>query len=138
MTYASADDLRRPALGLPARALEGVSPADLADGLEAASRLADSYLAGRYALPLTAWGADLRWAVAAVAAYNLLAGRGFNPQPGTADEQVRMRFEDALRWLRDAAAGRVTPTGVADSGPPGEADGDAGEPVVASDPPRGW
>jgi phage gp36-like protein len=53
MTYATRDDLFR--LGLPEGALRGVSPSTIEEALEAASRLADSYLRARYALPLSSW-----------------------------------------------------------------------------------
>jgi phage gp36-like protein len=113
MTYATQDDLFR--LGLPEGALRGVSPSAIEDALEAASRLADSYLRARYALPLTAWDEALTRAVAAIAAYDLMAVRGYDPARG-ADEVLRLRYEDAIRWLERVAAGEVTPE-VEDSTP---------------------
>jgi phage gp36-like protein len=113
MTYATQDDLFR--LGLPERAFRGVSPSTIENALEAASRLADSYLRARYVLPLTAWDEALTRAVAAIAAYDLMAVRGYDPARG-ADEVLRLRYEDAIRWLERVAAGAVSPE-VRDSTP---------------------
>ena len=113
MTYATRDDLFR--LGLPEGALRGVSLSAIEDALKAASRLADSYLRARYVLPLTAWDEALTRAVAAIAAYDLMAVRGYDPARG-ADEVLRLRYEDAIRWLERVAAGAVSPD-VEDSTP---------------------
>jgi phage gp36-like protein len=111
MTYATPSDLYRLALRAPA--LNGISSADQNQALEAASRVADSYLQARYQLPLAAWDYDLRRAVAIIAAYDLLSGRGFAPEGS--DEHVRLRYEDAIRWLRDVSLGVVTPVGIVDA-----------------------
>lgn len=115
--YATTEDLQNPALGLPARALQGVNTLDLEAALIASSDLIDSYLSNRYTLPIRVWAQDTRWACAVIAAYTLLAGRGMNPQSGSADEQVRLRYEDAIRWLKDCARGLASPTGIEDSTP---------------------
>ncbi|WP_003047195.1 DUF1320 domain-containing protein [Thermus aquaticus] len=113
MTYATQSDLFR--LGLPEGALRGVSPSTIEDALEAASRLADSYLRARYDLPLASWGRGLTRAVALIAAYDLMSRRGYDPtRPG--QENLRMRYEDAIRWLEGVAAGKVDP-GVEDATP---------------------
>jgi phage gp36-like protein len=106
MSYATQDALYR--LGLPEKALRGVPQPTINNALEAASRLADSYLRARYTLPLTAWDEALTWAVAAIAAYDLMAVRGYDPARG-ADEVLRLRYEDAIRWLERVAAGVVSP-----------------------------
>lgn len=116
MPYASPADLE--ALGLPARALQGVPQGDIALALEAASALADSYLRARYRLPLQSWGRELARAVVAIAAYDLMSRRGFNPERPE-DENLRLRYEDAIRWLEAVAAGRIDP-GVVQAPPPGE------------------
>lgn len=129
MAYATRADLTR--LSLPAAALAGVPEADQDAALEAASDLADSYLAARYTLPLVSWQDDLRRAVCAIAAYDLMVRRGFSPQG--ADEQLRLRYEDALRWLDLVARGLVSPA-IEDSAP-----GDDGAgPVGYTRPKRGW
>lgn len=105
--YATISDLER--LGLTARALEGVNPADIDGALLAASSEADGYLASRYGshLPLTTWPDSLRMAVARMAAFQIMSAIGFNPEDGS-HIALRMSYEDARRWLRDVSAGRVT------------------------------
>ncbi len=108
MAYADRTDLTR--LGIAAAALTGVATAAQDAALEAASDVADGYMRGRYALPLTAWGDDLRRAVCAVAAWDLLTVRGFDPNRG-GDIAVQERHNSALAWLKDVAAGRVVVSG---------------------------
>lgn len=113
MPYASMADLR--ALGLPEAVLASIPEAEQEAALEAASALADSYLRARYDLPLAAWGRGLTRAVALIAAYDLMSRRGYDPtRPG--QENLRMRYEDAIRWLEGVAAGKVDP-GVVDATP---------------------
>jgi len=111
--YATTDDLA--SLGLRLNAQAGVSPIAINTALEAASRLADSYLQARYKLPLSAWGGDLRRCVAILAAYDIMATRGFAPD--ATDEHLRLRAEDATRWLENVARGLTTPVGVTDASP---------------------
>lgn len=137
--YATNEDLQNPALGLPAKALQGVSSIDLEDGLISASDMIDSYLSNRFTLPIIVWGRDTRGACAAIAAYNMLAGRGFNPQAGSADEQVRLRYEDAIRWLKDCARGLATPAGIQDSTPAIDAGlVETESPLFVTTSKRGW
>ncbi|UZX16554.1 DUF1320 domain-containing protein [Thermus sp. PS18] len=113
MPYASRTDLH--ALGLPEAVLASIPEAEQEAALEAASALADSYLRTRYDLPLASWGRGLTRAVALIAAYDLMSRRGYDPtRPG--QENLRMRYEDAIRWLEGVAAGRVDP-GVVDASP---------------------
>lgn len=46
----------------------------------------------------------------------MLRVRGYDPQANN-DEAVRLGFEDAMRWLRDVAAAKVTPVDIVDSTP---------------------
>lgn len=112
--YASTTDLAR--LGLPSAALTGVSTATQEAALDAASALADGYIGSRKALPLSAWGDDLRGVVARLAAYDLMVTRGYDPQAGR-DDQLRLRNEDSLRWLRDFADGRIDSPAMVDATP---------------------
>ena len=111
--YATINDLT--SLGLRSNALAGIPQASLDAALDAASRLADSYLQARYQLPLSAWGEDLRRCVAVLAAYDVMAVRGFAPEG--VDEHLRLRAEDAIRWLEGVARGLVTPVGIVDATP---------------------
>lgn len=128
MAYATRDDLAR--LGLPQAVISAIPLTDQDAALEAASDLADSYLRARYTLPLLSWQDDLRRAVCHIAAYDLLVRRGFNPTG--ADEQVRLRYEDAIRWLERVAQGLLSPD-IVDS----SVDDLAG-PVGYTRPRRGW
>lgn len=129
--YATLDDLT--ALGLPAAALSGVDASTRTAALVAASATADSYLGKRFALPLSSWGADLTRAVVAIAAWDLLTRRGFNPASG-ADAAIGTRNIDAINWLRDVARGLVEPVNLLDSTPPTP----EGMPLVESDARQAW
>lgn len=137
--YATEEDLKNPAQGLPAKALERINTPDLEQAVIAASDLIDSYLTNRFEMPILKWQNDLSGSCAAIAAYNLLAGRGFNPQAGSADEQVRLRYEDAIRWLKDCARGLATPAGIVDSTPAVDAGlVETESPLFNTTQKRGW
>src|SRR4051794_15034224 len=123
------------ALGINPSAIKGVGSPDLLAALDAASQEADGYLGAQYTLPLLAWGKDLRKYVSQLAAYDILATRGRNPQG--LDEDVRMRRDDAIRWLKDVRAGVITPAGIVDSTPNQVAGTPGFEPVVVSSTSRG-
>lgn len=131
--YATTTDLSR--FGVASAALTGLSTATQEASLDAASSIADGYLGCRFGLPLSAWGDDLRRAVAMLAAYDLLSGRGLDPRNGT-DAHIRLRYEDALAWLRDVGRGHVDMQGVVDA-TPDEDDFGSGA-GVASQTRRGW
>lgn len=103
--YATSAELA--ALGIPAAALSGFS-GDPDDFLVAATARIDSYLRGRYQLPLTSpYPQEVVEATAILAAYSLLSVRGFDPE-NSADVNVRMRHEDVTKWLREIARGRAS------------------------------
>jgi phage gp36-like protein len=101
------------ALGLNAGAFAGISTDAQDAALLSASKTADSYLLKRFQLPLEEWGDDLRSAVSVIAAYRILATRGFSEE-GEA-EQLRLRYEDELKWLSKVSSGAITPIDVSDS-----------------------
>ena len=133
-SYCTTDDLA--VFGVNANATTGIDSGDVQTAIDGASDLIDGYLRAKFTLPLVAWGKDLRRACAIIAAYDLMSGRGYNPgDPG--DDQLRLRYEDVLRWLRDVASGLVSPDVT------GSASGDvAGVPSfrarVVSSSQRGW
>lgn len=131
--YATTTDLTR--LGLPSAALSGVATETQEDALDAASSLADGYLSSRFGLPLSAWGDDLRGCVCKLAAYDLMVTRGYSPQTGP-DENLRLRHEDAMRWLRDVASGIVAIQGVTDATPTDTTD-NSGSRMITNTP-RRW
>lgn len=71
-----------------------------------ASGQADSYLGGRYIVPVSPAPDVLQKAVANMAAWLLCADRNM-PQ-----EARRQAYEDAVGWLKDVAAGRANLPGV--------------------------
>lgn len=133
--YAERADLAE--VGLSSALTADVSTALLDATLDKRSKFADGYLAasGRYTLPLTAWGDDLRLAVCQLAAWDVLtAVVGFNPEDAS-NSNWRDRRDEALAWLRDVAAGKVIPADVVDSSPDVV---EAGGVTAASLPLRGW
>lgn len=132
MAYATSSDLAR--LGVGSGATAGIAAGDITAALDAASSLADSYLGAQYTLPLVSWGDDLRRAVCMIAAYDVIAGnRGFNPENGD-DTNLRLRYQDALDWLKRLADGSVVPGGVVDS----TADESDGGGAIVTMARRGW
>lgn len=99
--------------GIRAEALTAFTADDKNSALEAASRTIDSYMRG-FTLPFTAVGTDVARATHIIAAYDLLSGRGFNPEG--IDKNLRDRYDDILVWLGKVADGKVIPT-VTDSTP---------------------
>ena len=134
MAYATRTDLYR--LGIRSEALAGVATADQDAALEAASDLADSYMRSRYTLPLTGYGDDLKGAVCKLAAYELLATRGYDPNAG-GDESLQKRHDAAMKWLSDVSAGRAHVSG-GNTTPTATRHARASSPRVDSDRTRGW
>jgi phage gp36-like protein len=134
--YAQIADARQ--LGLGARALKDEDAAAFNANLDAASAEADSYLGNQYTLPITVFGSDIKAAVCKIAVYEFLSVRGLNPEPGSADGNVRDRAKDARAWLQMVGAGKATPTGIVDS-TIGQVAGSPGfETTVESSSQRGW
>lgn len=141
MAYATPAELQSPAFGIPAGGFAGLAPTPeeideiLGQALDGASGLIDGYLSQRFMLPLIAWGSDFKRACCAIAVYDVMTGQGYNP---TGDaEQIRKRYEDAIRWLERIAAGQVTPV-VTDSSAPPTSPSLWGGVKVQSQRPRGW
>lgn len=134
MAYATRTDLYR--LGLREAAFTGVATADQDAALEAASDTADSYMRSRYTLPLTGYGDDLKSAVCRIAAYELLATRGYNPGAG-GDESLESRHDKAVTWLKDVSAGRAHVSGGSTT-PTATRHARASSPRTGSDDRRGW
>lgn len=130
--YATTTDLAR--FGAPAAALAAFDGTAQTAALVAASSVADGYLAQRFALPLTAWGDDLRKHVCWIAAYDLISGRGFREDALGADT-LDARYDRALSWLKSVSSGSVEPQGVTDATPGVR---ETAGVVVASRPRRGW
>lgn len=131
-SYAVPADLST--FGVNAAALSGFTNQQQQDALDAASSVADGYLRSRFQLPLTGTVTpDLKRAVCAIAAFDLLTTGGFNPESGS-DQVILIRQKAAMQWLRDVADGRVTPA-LSDSSSSTPA---PRAPMVISQPSRGW
>ena len=125
MAYATRAELY--VLGLPAAALTGVATADQDLALNAASSFCDSYLRGKYGLPIVAPSYALKLCVCQIAAYRLMIARGFAPE--SPDDVLKTGHEDALAWLKDCAKGIASPVDYnADSTP----SVDEGAPLMTS------
>lgn len=105
MAYATAQDMReligeRAFLEAADRDQDGSADLDaVASALEKASSVADSYIA-RW-LPLQVAPPEaLKDAVIRIAHYQLTGETG--------NEETRRRYDDAIGWLRDVAAGRAS------------------------------
>jgi phage gp36-like protein len=134
MGYAIVSDFYR--YGLPENALGAkVTPALIQAALDVRSAWADSKMAARYKLPLgTPYDLTIVMNICVLAAYDLMSFRGFNPENGGADANIRLRAEDAIRWFNDVERQAAHPN-VIEATSPSPA---IASPLVLSDPPRGW
>ena len=130
-TYATPTDLSD--LGLPAGAIAAIPAGSVTAALDAASALADDYLAKQFTLPLTSYGKSLTRAVVFIASFDLLCRQGFNPENGS-DNAVKLRYDQAIKWLEMVAAGDIEPVGVVDGTPSASDD----TPLMESEPALGW
>lgn len=108
-----------------------------------ASEEADSYMRGRYQLPLLAWGSDVTRYTSWIACYLLAQLIGFAPQAGS-DKLIVERYYQAVGWpdrsgtgwfpgiQRQAIHPDVTPALASPGNPVYDL------PQVRSGAPRGW
>jgi phage gp36-like protein len=87
-------------------ALTGFTDGQKTTALDQAAAVVDSYIGNVTTLPLTSYGEDIRGAEAKIADYEMLSRRGYNPDGGS-DGNIRLRYEDALRWLESIARGNA-------------------------------
>lgn len=114
MAYAEISDLAL--VGIRAEALAPISSTAKQASLDAAAEQMDSYFRARYELPdetpgwqrFEFWGQDVVRCNAILAVWDLMTVRGYNPASG-ADEILRMRYEDAIKWLEGVSAQKVHP-----------------------------
>ena len=111
--YATTTDLAD--FGLPTDALAGVSSAVQNKHLQFASGKIDSYLRGRYKLPLSTTPDEIKAACLAIAAYTVLKRRGFNPD--AYDNNFRDEYLTTIDWLDKLSDGRVNLDIAADATP---------------------
>jgi phage gp36-like protein len=106
-------------LQIPTAALAGVTAMgiDPEDHLIQASGKVDTYLRGRYRLPLSApYPDEIKMVTLQLAAYTIICARGFDANE-PADVTFRMQYDDAIMWLREIAAGKVSLDVAADATP---------------------
>lgn len=89
---------------LPAAVLSLTTNAQQLQACDDASEEADSYLRGRYALPLLAWGSDVTRYTSWIACYLLAQLIGFAPQAGS-DKLIVERYYQAVGWPDRAGTG---------------------------------
>ena len=128
----------------PASLLSLATGAQLLQACNDATEEADSYMRGRFQMPLLSWGTDVTRFTGYIAVYLLAMGPiGMAPQAGS-DSNITTNYSRAVGWpdrpgtgwfpgvQRQAIQPDVTPTI-----PVGQ-DSTHDAPQVISDPPRGW
>ena len=118
MSYATLDDLRKrygeaDLLDLAQQSDGSWDTVKIYEALDDAAQTIDSYLAGRYTLPLTSVPAVLSRHCCYLARYYLEKNR--------ATEQARQDYEDSLRFLEKVASGAIS-LGLSDNGETVESD----------------
>lgn len=131
LVYADPVDLG--AIAVAASALSDVPMSDKVRALIVATDEIDGRFNGRYALPLVAWGEDLRRWVAILAATICILTRGTGVE-GSDYEILKALSEAASQWARDVGAKKISPVGIVDSTPLIE----ESAPFMYTDAIRGW
>lgn len=112
--YATTTELQN--FGIPVAALTGITAAIQNSHLTLASGFIDSYLRGRYSLPLAVpYPDEIKRATCNIAAYTLLKRRGFNPD--AYDSNFRDEYLSTLEWLDKLSEGKVNLDIAADATP---------------------
>lgn len=93
----------------------------------------NSYIKGRYTLPLSKWGDDLREATAILATYGTLSGRGLF-RDAEQQKNLQLQRDQTIKWLEDIRDGKATPDEIVDSTPAVN----NGSSVLFTRPKRGW
>lgn len=106
--YATRSDLT---LGeLPEKAMRNLGDDVIIQALLDASSDAEDALAASNSLPLASWPTSLSRRCASIAMYQIMRARGFRPE--SFDELIVKAHDDAQKWLKDVAAGRIRPPGL--------------------------
>jgi phage gp36-like protein len=112
--------------------VQNITDATILEFVEKASGRIDSYLRGRYTLPLQQpYPDEIVQASLHIARLRLLTWRGFNPDEF--DAGYREDHNEAILWLRDIAAGRAHLDVHADQTTANE-----GRPRVITSDQQGW
>jgi phage gp36-like protein len=136
-SYCTTEDLGR--FGVNAQALEDISAEDgQAPPIEGTSDYMDGYLGKQFALPLIAFGDDIRECCAVITAWRVLRVRGLKPGENPEDNALYLDYKEKIRWLEQIAAGKVTPVVTPSPTTPGTGSSTPGGPSVMSNYSRGW
>jgi phage gp36-like protein len=122
--------------GISSEVTSALDSAKLTGIRQSCSAMADGYLqsSGRIKLPLTAWGVDLKQAVAKLCAWEIMVVLvGHNPDDPN-NFVWRDRRDEALKWLENVARGLVMPVGIVDATPSIVSDGAE----IYTEAKRGW
>jgi phage gp36-like protein len=95
---------------LPKEALSGIPDDSIYKALISSSSDCEDILASGWPMPLTTWPESLTERVCALAGFRAMKRRGF--QPEGADELVVKGADDALKWFKEVAAGKIRPPGL--------------------------
>lgn len=115
MTYATAADMvkrfgEKECVALSDRAFTGsLDESVLADALDQAAAEIDGYLGGRYPLPMNPVPRILNGYACDIARYRCCGTGGV-----VASEEITKRYDDAIKFLRLAADGKVSLGGMPD------------------------
>ena len=132
MAYALTTDLEL--YGVQAAWLADVSTPKKQAAIDHASAYVDSFLAKQYAVPLVAYGDDIKGCTCKIAVWYLLVNKGFNPA-SFPDKSILLAYEQMIEWLKMLASGELVLSGITES-----ASG-ASSPIkglVVSEEPRGF
>lgn len=117
----------------PGQVFSGLSANVLAQACIDASGEAESYIAGGYEMPITAWPPEVTRQTGLLAAWNAVRARGVRADG--ADEVVLTERDHAAAWFNRIMKGSLRPPGIVDSSP---STYEGGGFVVSSSPSRGW
>ena len=131
MSYANAQQFKD--LGLPHEAVSELDDVQIDDFLDAAAGFMDAYLASQYTVPITEPSGFLTRCNVDLAANDVLAWRGYNPEDG--DEVYRERAERWIKILAEIRDGSLSVPNVGDGQGGDSRDGRA---QASSQPLRGW
>ena len=123
-------------LAIRSEALDGFDQTVLQSCIDGAADTIDGYLRSRFTLPLTKFDKAITRCCAILAVYDAMMARGLNAA-SAGDDQLQIRYDTSIGWLRDIANNHATPD-VIDSSPQGQEAVSAARAEVDSNVQRGF
>lgn len=108
MAYATVDEFK--ILGMPMDGWEEISESDIQLFLDVCQGVIDTYIGDRYVIPVPVENNFLKRCNVDLAACDILAKRGYNPEDG--DEVYKERCETWLSTLEDIRRGNLSIPGI--------------------------